>query len=122
MKRRKEALLKVEDEELQRELQRVRAEELGQGESKSSEKMKARQATIISQQPAFTSAVEKRINERAVWEAKRKAKEDLVAEEKEKARRERTNREEAEYRQARQRSIPRANPVPDYYRTRRVQS
>jgi hypothetical protein len=121
LKKRKDALLKEEDDRLLKELDRVRAEELGQKEERTGsgpQKRAKRTKADDCQKTAYTSAVEKRIGERAIWEAKRKMKEELLAQEKEQARIERTLREEEEYRQARQKSIPRANPVPEWLRTR----
>ncbi|UZJ55401.1 hypothetical protein CBS101457_004721 [Exobasidium rhododendri] len=121
LKRRKNALLKVEEEQLAKELDRVRAEELGQnvGQSSTIVQKRAGSAKAAStQKSAYTSAVEKRIAERAAWEVKRKLKEDLLQQEKERARQERAQREEEDYRQARMKSIPRANPVPEWIRLR----
>jgi hypothetical protein len=114
LKRRKETLRMEEDEKLQKELERVREQELGK------EPVGKKEPKRVAKQPqtGFTSAVDKRIAERAAWETKRQAKEDLLKEEKEKAKQERLEREEKEYQLARQRSIVRANPVPDYIRTR----
>lgn len=116
MKRRKEALKKEEDGRLQKELERVRAQELGGQEETTKNEKKRRRPTEA--QTTHTSAVEKRIVERAQWEAKRKAKEELIASEKSKARQEREEREEEEYRLARQKTVIRANPVPNFVRAR----
>lgn len=116
MKRRREALKKEEESRLQKELERVRAQELGGQEETVDKEKKRRRPTAA--QPSRTSAVETRIAERAAWEAKRKANEELIALEKDKARKEREEREEEEYRLARQKTIVRANPVPNFIRAR----
>jgi hypothetical protein len=115
LKRRNETLRKEEDERLEKEIERVRAQELAVGSSEDTQKTKRR---TITAQPGYKSAVDKRVEERAAWEAKRKANEDILQQEKDKARKQREEREAEEYRLARQRTVIKANPVPNFIRSR----
>lgn len=118
LKRRKEALLMAEEDQLRKQLEQVRTQELG----KTGSNDKVRNCHAGSERRAvqanFTSAVEKRITARAAWENKRREREALLDEERQRAIKEREKREEDEYRLARQRSVIRANPVPDWLRAR----
>ncbi|KAN0064751.1 hypothetical protein ACQY0O_001808 [Thecaphora frezii] len=118
MRKRKEELEKAEEERLQAQLEEARQLEL----NKQKKKRVATSSLVASASPKkqrtvakpFVSSVEARLAERQRWEEKRKRKEALIEAEREKARRVREQREEEEYREARKRSVIKANPLPDY--------
>ena len=118
LKRRKEALLMAEEDQLRKQLELVRTQELGKTGSNDKVRNSQARPERRAAQANYTSAVEKRITARAAWENKRREREALLDEERQRAIKEREKREEDEYRLARQRSVIRANPVPDWLRAR----
>lgn len=129
LKKRREALKKEEAARLKAELERVRLEELhrGQAPQPSQSRLRGQQeannnvhgpaATVAP--GAFVSSVEARLAERAAWEERRREKEEALERQREAARLERQKRDDEEYREARKRSVPKANPVPAWLHQRR---
>lgn len=129
LKKRREALKKEEAARLEAELERVRIEELhrGQAPQPSQSRLRVQQgakedvngpATTVAP-GAFVSSVEARLAERAAWEERRREKEEALERQREAARLERQKRDDEEYREARKRSVPKANPVPAWLHQRR---
>ena len=131
-----------QDAELQRQIQEIRAKELGGGAEAGTSNGKTRasrystlplglqgarpvktpRSVPTSSSSAFVSATSARLAERATWETRRAAREALLEAEREKAREEREIREAEELKQERARRIPKANPIPeDIYGSRVVQ-
>ncbi|PWN92667.1 hypothetical protein FA10DRAFT_263428 [Acaromyces ingoldii] len=129
LKKRREALKKEEAARLEAELERVRIEELHRGQAPQPSQSRLRgqleakenvhgPATTVAP-GAFVSSVEARLAERAAWEERRREKEEALEKQREAARLERQKRDDEEYREARKRSVPKANPVPAWLHQRR---
>lgn len=116
MQQRKAQLALEEEARLEAERARVRAEELG----KSAASLRSSARRVDAPAPAerkgrggaFVSSVDARLRERAAWELKRAEHEKVLEAEREQARSERMQLEEQQYREARARAVPKANPVP----------
>ncbi|EPQ30356.1 uncharacterized protein PFL1_01882 [Pseudozyma flocculosa PF-1] len=121
MRKRKQELEREEEERLQAELEEARQQELTRQKKKrvaASSLAADRGARSPKKQKTvavpFVSSVDARLAERQRWEDKRRRKEALIEAEREKARREREAKEEEEYREARKRTVVKANPLPGY--------
>ena len=115
MQQRKAQLALEEEARLEAERARVRAEELGKGAASlrsSARRVEAPAPAERKSRGAFVSSVDARLRERAAWELKRAEHEKVLEAEREQARSERMQREELQYREARARAVPKANPVP----------
>ncbi|PWN98253.1 hypothetical protein FA09DRAFT_329862 [Tilletiopsis washingtonensis] len=115
MQQRKAQLALEEEARLEAERARVRAEELGKGAASlraSARRVEAPAPAGRKSRGAFVSSVDARLRERAAWELKRAGHEKVLEAEREQARSERMQREELQYREARARAVPKANPVP----------
>lgn len=125
LRERREQLEQEREEELQREIASIR--EGGKRKNALPDSLRGTRprtrTTSTSTSKPFVSSLEARNQERQAWEAKRKAKEELLEHEREKVREEQRKREEEELRLERQRTVVKAHPVPEHiYGKRRVVS
>lgn len=131
LKQRRLELEQEREAELQREIDFIRQQEAGRSgggagattsrknlsESLMGTRPSTRNRTTSSTAAApapFVSSLELRHQERQAWEAKRKAREELLDNERKRAREERQRREDEELKTERERRVPKAHPVPDY--------
>lgn len=131
LKQRREELEKERELDLQREIEFIRQQEQGSGASTSSKRnlpeslMGTRPRSTRGNRHAstsdntaavkpFVSSLEARHQERQAWEAKRKAREELLEHERRKARAVREKREEEALKLERERRVVKAHPVPEH--------
>ncbi|CAO1623166.1 unnamed protein product [Sympodiomycopsis kandeliae] len=120
LKKRRQELEAEREAELQREIDSIRQSE-GQRHSKRQiseslmgNKPRTRTTSTTTSGKPFVSSLELRNQERQAWESKRKAREDLLENERSKARDERLKREEEELRLERERRVIKAHCVPEH--------